>query len=160
EGGQDVNVTNKTSQNFQPAFSPDGNSIAFVSTRASRTGMIKIGGLVGPEGIHTHGGDIWVVPALGGLARRLAPDGNFPAWHPNGRKVAYVSGPEGHRAILEVSLEGGSPQPVFASQSSTFEIVRLRYSPDGAWITLETSAAEIFVAPTAGGRPRRLLSGF
>ena len=44
EGGQDVNVTNNASENFQPAFSPDGNSIAFVSTRASRTRMVKIGG--------------------------------------------------------------------------------------------------------------------
>jgi eukaryotic-like serine/threonine-protein kinase len=159
EGGQDVNVTNNASQNFQPAFSPDGNSIAFVSTRASRTGMVKIGG-TSAEGSHTHGGDIWLVPALGGLARRVAPDGNFPVWHPNGRKVAYVSGPENHRAILEVALEGGNPQPVLASQSSTWEIVRVRYSPGGAWITFETFDAEILILPAAGGRPRRLVSGF
>jgi serine/threonine protein kinase len=161
EGGQDVNVTNNTAQNFQPAFSPDGNWIAFVSTRASRTGMIKIGAAFGVAEFRTYGGDVWLVPALGGQARLLAKDGNSPVWNPSGRKVAYVSGPETHRSILEVSADGGTPQPLLASESSTWEIARVRYSPGGGWTTLETDQGEIVVVPTAGGgRPRRLLSGF
>src|SRR6185436_9688671 len=60
-GGQEVNVTNDPGQDFQPAFSPDGNWIAFVSTRSSRTGMTKIGSVIGTE-FRTRGGDVWVVP--------------------------------------------------------------------------------------------------
>jgi serine/threonine protein kinase len=158
EGGQEVNVTNNASEDFQPAFSPDGNSIAFVSTRASRTRMIKIGSL--RTGEHrTLGGDIWAVPTLGGQARRLAPDGNFPVWHPGGRKIAYVSGPESHRSILEVAPDGGIPQQVLSSGSSSWEITHVRYAPHASWITFDTANGEIFIVPIAGGSARKLVNG-
>jgi Tol biopolymer transport system component len=159
DGGQEVNVTNNASENFQPALSPDGNSIAFVSTRASRTRMIKIGQRVGTLEPRTYGGDVWLVPTLGGQARRLAPDGNFPTWHPSGGKVAYVSGPEGHRSILEVPPEGGTPNTVLPSDSSSWEIVRVEYSPHARWMTFETADNEILIVPLDGGRARRLLIG-
>ena len=160
EGGQEVNITNDPSQAFQPAFSPDGNWIAFVSTRSSRTGMIKIGstGAFGSE-FRTYGGDVWMVPALGGQAYRLAKDGNFPVWHPAGARVAYVSGPEDHRSILEVSKEGGTPRPLLARESSTWEILRVQYSPGFRWITFETYDEQILILPASGGIPRNLLKG-
>jgi Tol biopolymer transport system component/serine/threonine protein kinase len=158
EGGQEVNITNDPAQDYQPAFSPDGNSIAFVSTRSSRTGLIKIGPYIGFE-YRTYGGDVWVIPALGGQARRLAADGNFPVWHPGGRKIAYISGPESHRSILEVSVEGGIPRPVLPSSDSTWDIVRVQYSPDGNWVSFETWDQRVLLLPAAGGTPRELLQG-
>jgi Tol biopolymer transport system component/predicted Ser/Thr protein kinase len=158
DGGQEVNITNDPGEDYQPAFSPDGNSIAFVSTRASRTGLIKIGPYIGFE-YRTYGGDVWVIPALGGQARRLAADGNFPVWHPDGRKIAYISGPENHRSILEVPVEGGTPRPVLPSSESTWEIVRLQYSPSGNWMIFETWEPLALLVPAAGGTPRALPQG-
>ncbi|MFQ5816621.1 MAG: protein kinase [Terriglobia bacterium] len=158
EGGQEVNVTSDPADDVQPAFSPDGNSIAFVSTRSARTSLIRIWGIFGFE-FRTFGGDVWVAPALGGRARRLAQDGNFPVWHPDGTKIAYVSGPEDHRSILEVAAEGGTPRPVLASADSTWEIVRLQYSPEGAWISFETVDQRVLLLPATGGSPRELLRG-
>jgi Tol biopolymer transport system component/predicted Ser/Thr protein kinase len=156
--GQEVNVTNDPSQNIQPAFSPDGNSIAFVSTRSSRSGLIKIGPYVGFD-YRTYGGDVWVTPALGGQARRLAADGNFPVWHPDGRRIAYVSGPEDHRNILEIPEEGGTPRPVLNTGDSTWEIIRLQYSPSGNWISFETWQQQVLLVPAKGGKARALLHG-
>jgi serine/threonine protein kinase len=159
EGGHEVNVSNDPAEDFQPAFSPDGDSIAFVSTRASRTGMIKIGPYFGVR-YRQFGGDVWVTSALGGRARRLAPDGNFPAWHPAGGKIAYVTGPEYHRSILEIAVEGGTPRPLLPSAESDWEIVRLQYSPTGKWILFETWEQRLFLMPAAGGTPpSELLQG-
>src|SRR5262245_37673409 len=59
ESGQDVNVTNHPMDDVQPAFSPDGTSIVFVSTRASHTRLIKTGSLLGFNTRYM-GGDIWI----------------------------------------------------------------------------------------------------
>jgi eukaryotic-like serine/threonine-protein kinase len=158
DGGQEINVTNDPAEDFQPSFSPDGKSIAFVSTRSSRTGIIRTGAAFGFQ-FRTMGGDLWVAPALGGQARRLASDGNAPAWDPSGKRIAYVSGAENHRSILELPLEGGTPRAIIAVASSRFEITHLHYSPSGAWLSFETAPdGELYLIPTKGGSPRLILS--
>ena len=158
EGGKEVNVSNDPGQDFQPAFSPDGNWIAFVSTRSSRTGMVKTGSINNTE-FRTYGGDVWVAPALGGQAKLLGKDGNFPSWQPSGRKVVYVGRRENHRSILETGLEGGAPRTLLPSEESSWEIVRAQYSPAGRWISFETWDREIYVFPAGGGTPRKILNG-
>jgi serine/threonine-protein kinase len=158
EGGQDVNVTNSSMDDVQPMISPDGTSIAFVSTRSSHTGLIKVGSLLGFN-TRTNGGDIWITSTFGGQARRLAENGNFPVWEPNGRSVIYVTGPESHREIARVSVDGGQPTAVLPTSASRWEIVRLAYAPGGHWITFETIDRTVFAMPATGGTPTELLSG-
>jgi serine/threonine protein kinase len=158
EGEQDINVTNNPADDVQPAVSPDGTSIAFVSTRLSRTGLIKVGSLLGFN-TRTLGGDIWITPTLPGQARRLAEDGNFPTWEPNGRTLIYVTGPESHRAIMRVSVDGGHSAPVLPASASRWEILRLGYVPDGRWITFETIDRVVFAMPADGGPATELLKG-
>ena len=121
--------------------------------------MIKIGGYLSYE-FRTFGGDLWVVPPLGGQARRVAQDANTPAWSPDGKKIAYVSGREGHRSILETMAEGGGSKPLLAGDASRWEIVQLQYSPNGAWICFATYDPErLTVIPAGGGAPRELTQG-
>jgi len=159
EGGQDVNVTNDPAQDVQPAFSPDGGSIAFVSTRASKTGLLKIGGTLSRNS-RTYGGDLWVIPSLGGAARRLAQDANYPTWRPDGRAVLFVTGVENRRAIMEVPAGGGSARPVLPGGQSSWEIVSIGCSPDRRWISFESQLEEVLLMPAAGGKPERVCPGF
>jgi len=157
-GGQEINVSNHLADNYQPAFSPDGNWLAFVSTRASQSQMIRYGGAWGWEMV-AYGGDVWVAPALGGQAHRVAENGNAPVWHPDGRSIAFVSGPELHRSISSIDAQGGVPRVLLPTDVSDWEIKRLQYSPNGAWITFETIDKRIYGLPAKGGTPRFLFEG-
>jgi len=159
EGDEDIDITKDPGQDIQPAFSPDGGTIAFVSTRSSRTGLVQIGGTYG-RNVRTYGGDLWVLPALGGGARRLAPDANFPAWRPDGSAILYVSGPENARSILEVPAGGGTARAVLPSEKSQWEIMGIACSPDGRWISLETQPQGLVLIPASGGAAHSIPDGF
>jgi len=115
-GGEPRRVTSDPGDDREPAFAPDGSSIAFHSER--------------------NGGGVYVVPAAGGEARLLAPDGHRPRYSPDGRSIAYWVGPpgltpkgEGAYKIFVIPATGGAPRqirPDFAS--ATYPV----WSPDGA----------------------------
>jgi Tol biopolymer transport system component/DNA-binding winged helix-turn-helix (wHTH) protein len=82
----------------EPAFSPDGRSIAF--ERGSAAGM---------------GRDLFVVPVTGGEARRLTVDnawGGVPAWTPDGTEMIFPSSRGGLLNLWRIFANGGSPRPV------------------------------------------------
>lgn len=79
-----------------PLWSPDGRSIAFVSSR-------------GNPGL---GFGIWAVNPDGGNLRQLVPQGFGAAWSADGRWLYYVERASG--ALKKVAAEGGTPVTVRA----------------------------------------------
>jgi Tol biopolymer transport system component len=69
-GGGEIQITSDGQQSVEPAWSPDGRLLAYHSKE--RRG-------------------IWLVPALGGTARRLTDFGSRPAWSPDGSQIAFQS---------------------------------------------------------------------
>ena len=55
------------------------------------------------------GGDIWVMPALGGTPRKIAKDGNFPSWSPDGTKKVFARRRIG---LFEVAASGGETRAI------------------------------------------------
>src|SRR6185369_15059783 len=84
-GGPALNLTKDPGADIQPAFSPDGREIAFVSDRSGSADIFHAA-----PGLPLAGGDIWVMPALGGPARRIVENGYCPSWTPDGTGVLYV----------------------------------------------------------------------
>jgi hypothetical protein len=83
-----------------PSFSPDGSLIAFFQPEA------------GPRG------DFWVIPSVGGQARRLTFDvseGGSTIWTPDSRFIVFSSERAGSMTLWKIPSSGGSPEPVLVS---------------------------------------------
>jgi Tol biopolymer transport system component len=157
-GGPDINITNNAADDVQPAFSPDGKQIAFVSTRTSSSNLLYPG-----VDYSLLGGDIWVMPTLGGSPRRIAEGGNFPSWSPDGRTIIYSRGVAWFQPKLQrVSAQGGEAQDInvtFKSDEPPQPFwLYPSYTSDMRWITFE-AGANIFVVKAEGGEARRLVQG-
>ena len=60
-------------------------------------------------------GDFWVIPSIGGHARRLTFDvtaGRSPTWTPDGRFVVFSSQRAGSLTLWKMAAVGGTPEPV------------------------------------------------
>jgi Tol biopolymer transport system component len=141
-----VRLTEHPADDWQPRFSPDGSRIVFRSDR--------------------DGGGIYVVNALGGRERRLAPRGLFASFSPDGAWVTYTEDPDfaprGLLRMFRVPLEGGPPEPVapgFATWRPPMGTGPL-WSPDGRFFLFDGAPledprqADWWVAPAEGGEPR------
>jgi serine/threonine protein kinase/Tol biopolymer transport system component len=148
-------VTNFAGVQAQPALSPDGRSVAFVSNRDGPyeiyVGLISGGNLVkltddanfkarpcwSPDGTEIAYGrlnqsgiwDIWEVPALGGTPRRLILNALDPAWSPDGQTLAYANGVTG--ALWTSDLAGQNAHRVAVPDTSDERCAEPRFSPDG-----------------------------
>jgi Tol biopolymer transport system component len=71
-GAEPAALTDNGRQNVQPAWSPDGQYLAYHEMA---------------------GGGIWVVPSRGGVPRQVSTFGAHPAWSPDGRRLAFQSLP-------------------------------------------------------------------
>lgn len=118
-GGLAKRLTSAEGAETDPAFSPDGEWIAFTGQYAGNT-------------------DVYVVPAAGGEPRRLTwhPGADeVQGWTPAG-EVLFRSGREGHPTRLwqffAVSPNGGFPRAVSAAQAYDGEMSR-----DGAWLAYQ-----------------------
>ena len=134
----------------KPAWSPDGRQIAFPRRLTRSVG-------------------IFLIPVLGGTERKLAevstrisPFGVSLDWSPDGKYLAVPDGATGQesQAIYLISVDSGHKRRLtpLAPQFLYDEMPTI--SPDGRVVAFVRGASfqvnDIYVAPAAGGEPRRL----
>jgi eukaryotic-like serine/threonine-protein kinase len=140
-GGSPIRLTDDRSDDKEPDVSPDGSLIAFRSDRQMP--------------------GVYIVSALGGDARLVAPNGRGPKFSPDGRRIAFWTGnwlaPRGIglvRHVHIVPLEGGSPTQVTTDVASIGDPV---WSPDGRSLMVfgrraaRDTRADWWVVPVEGG---------
>ncbi|MCY7374548.1 MAG: serine/threonine-protein kinase, partial [Pyrinomonadaceae bacterium] len=162
------NATNLTKDsvaaNTQPAFSPDGEQIAFRSERepkgiyvmgASGENLRRVAdfgyhpswspdgkeivvgtfGLAAPSVRTGLNNRLWIISVETGAKRELLKeDATFPAWSPNGGRIAYWFYPEnlGRRDIATIPAGGG--EPVIITKDFGTSNWNPVWSPDGGFL--------------------------
>jgi len=141
-GGQNaINLTEaSTADDSQPAYSPDGDRIAFRSER--------------------DGGGLFVMGATGEAPRRITTGGYHPAWSPDGTELLYVT-----QNVIDPALRFTTSQLWVASMAtgqtrllSEGDAAQPAWSPGGRrvayWGRTGTGAAgDIYTMPAGGGAP-------
>lgn len=149
-GGQTpINLTaDSPVDDDQPAFSPDGERIAFRSAR--------------------EGGGLFVMGRTGEAVRRLTRAGFNPAWSPDGQHIAYTAFPqelrpqntEGLSELWVVGVDGSNPRRLVGHDTSLPS-----WSPSGKRIafrvrlSLSDQRGGIVSIPADGGEPTAITRG-
>jgi len=133
-----------------PAFSPDGETIAYVSHRQRDTGDWE--------------SDLWLVPAAGGQPVRVlgSDSGRIrgPVWSPDGKFIAahHEPGLNNYSAqlwILEVASAGSGAPPTTIELPTASWNMLAGWTPDdrlGVFMTTPEGAGVAYTVPASGGK--------
>jgi TolB protein len=161
-------VTNNGSINLSPAWSPDGNQIAYTSYKRDNPDLyvkdlakgatrilsarrgINIGAAYSRDGTkvaltrsENGDSDIFVVDALSGAELQRLTRGNgidvSPTWSPDGKRIAFASERSGGVQIYVQDVGGGEPRRVTFDGSMNVDPV---FSPDGSKLAFVSRAGK------------------
>ena len=155
-GGQPIWVVESDADDAQPSWSPDGSKLAFVSARDHSGRLSIVLGQAVQSYVNGKGGDIFLVPALGGTPVKLLENGYYPAWSPDGKKIVLQSTRGGQWDLWVIPAEGGKPTQLTNDEDFDYHP---SWSPDGKFIVYGSGISPIYevrVVPAAGGQPRNV----
>ena len=134
-GGEPKRLTTAPGTNNQPRWSPDGKTIAFVSSRGGSS-------------------QVWLLPLSGGEARQLTKlpiDVSGPAWSPQGDKIAFTA--EVYPGTTpEQTAARDKEKEAAKTKVRTYDHLMIRHW--NAWD--EGKKSHLFVADAATGTTRDL----
>jgi Tol biopolymer transport system component len=143
-GGEPTRLTTPPTDNRFPCWSPDGNTIAFISYRKNEENIFL-----------SH---IYIIPAEGGEVRQLTSESDRVAWStiawsPDGKLLAYFS----KEALKTIPAAGGESRDV-VNIGPTNPHSGLAWSPDSKRLAY-TSEGRIWTVPLDGGTPTEVKTG-
>ena len=159
-GGNQRNLTNNRHNDFQPAWSPDGKRIVFVSNRD--------GHFIGNRPVS----EVYVMDANGKNQQRLTNNPNddlSPSWSPDSKRITFVSrrvdgDKHRHREIYVMDANGKNQQRLTNNPNDD---LNPSWSPDGKRIVFSSVrdghfigkvriTDEVYVMDTDGKNQQRI----
>ena len=139
-GGEPVQITHDAAMKARPSWSPDGGMLAYAQLNDSG---------------HW---DIWEVPALGGLPRKVVLNAADPAWTPDGHSIVYQN--LNDEQIWIAGTEGESAHTLVHGVPYRWE-TEPRVSPDGRIVAFAVRSTggpygELGIADVSTGAVRLL----
>jgi len=146
DGSSQKQITSDNASETSPAFSPDGQKIAYASNRTGELDVNKW--------------NIWMVGIDGKNPTQLTKDENtakddFPAWSPDGKKLAFASDQSGNFDIWTIDKDGSVKTQI----TSSFEVeTKPSWSPDGLKIAYAKENG-IYIRKVSDGEEIQISSG-
>lgn len=126
-------------------FSPDGNRVAMILSRAGSP-------------------DLWIGSGSGTDWKRVTrakEEESSPTWSPDGRQVCFSSSSGGSVRLYTVPADGGDMKAL--NTGGVRGATEPDWSPDGKWIAFTRMGRgenfEIFVVPSEGGSAKKVADG-
>lgn len=144
DGTGETRLTDNPADDWSPAWSPDGRSIAFTSTRDAQA-----------PGVH----NIYVMNADGSNLVRLTYNqawDEYPAWSPDGQCIAFVSTADNNAEIFAVNRDGSDYRRLTYNQADD---INPTWALDGrrlAFASRRTGTWQIFVMDADGSNQTRI----
>ena len=145
-------LSNEAGTESYPAFSPDGQRLAYSGRSTANAGPFHI----------------FIRAAGADRPRQLTSgDGNdvSPAWSPDGSKIAFLRMQNGRATYLAIPVDGGAERQVaegFSMGDDSQPLPAVAWTPDSKALVIaragEKSPPVIAVAALDGGNPRPLTS--
>jgi Tol biopolymer transport system component len=133
DGSNQTRLTNNSSYDSGPSWSPDGSKIAFVSDR-----HLPPPPPIGPPPAGPGHTDIYVMNSDGSNPVRLT-NNTFsegqPDWSPDGSKITFISDRDGNTEIYVMSADGSNQTRL--TNNTAFDSGP-SWSPDGSKIAFDT----------------------
>lgn len=137
-GGTARTLTTIKGNFIEPAFSPDGKTVAFTK--------VSDGYLTSPLNARETG--IHVVPTAGGTARRLTEKGNAPQFGATSDRLFFTASEDGKRTLKSIGIDGTEERAHARSEQARDFVV----SPDEKWLAwTERFQARIVPFARSGG---------
>lgn len=148
-------------------------TFAFGLAQAEEARLMRFPDIHKDRVVFVYAEDLWLVPAEGGMARRLTSDVGaelFPKFSPDGKMIAFTGQYDGNTDVYVIAAEGGQPKrltfrPGLENMADRhgYDDMVLDWHPDGRRILFRSARESynnwfqtLFLIGVEGGFPERL----